>query len=118
MWYIVHNIFTISWGDGCLVAACYGVATWFLSEAEQNGSGAVRWRIYFIAIRVPKAIAGDDSQLKPIIEQTPTSRLLLLIEVVEGVEVAEGGPRADEVYLGGNTTNKQHEYQNTQYKIV
>ena len=45
-----------------LTAAGYSLVTYFITRAEQFGSAAVRIRIFFVAIRVPKAIA-DNSPL-------------------------------------------------------
>ena len=49
-----------------LAAAGYGIVTYFLVKAEQFGSGAVRCRIYFLAIRVPLAIADNFDYLMQI----------------------------------------------------
>ena len=42
-----------------LSAAGYGIATYFIAKAEAFGSGAVRVRIYFVAIRCPKAVCDN-----------------------------------------------------------
>ena len=41
----------------------YAIVTWILSKAEQHGSCGVRWRLYFIAIRVPLTLENNIEEL-------------------------------------------------------
>ena len=50
-----------------MAAIGYGIIHWFVSKAEQHGSGAVRWRIYIISIRFLQSIASNVPQLREII---------------------------------------------------
>ena len=43
----------------CLSAAGYACTTYVISKSEKYGAAARRWRLYFLAIRIPTAIANN-----------------------------------------------------------
>ena len=50
----------------CLQAAGYHVVTHVLSKSEKCGAVARRWRLYFLGIRVPKAISNNTERLSQV----------------------------------------------------
>ena len=49
-----------------LILLGYGIVAYTVSKAEKVGSGCVRWRLYFVAIRPALAIAYNIDKIKAI----------------------------------------------------
>ena len=78
----------------CLTAAGYAVATHVLSKAEKHGAPARRWRLYFIALRVPKAICNSPERIAEIVNAVH--------EVTQAMTIGNGDPK-DFLLLGGSS---------------
>jgi site-specific DNA-cytosine methylase len=62
--------------------AGYAIVFWTLNKAEQYGSPAVRWRLYFIAMRVPKTLENMIPEL--IIIKQKMCELMLAMRIDHG----------------------------------